>query len=188
MVAAAVLAVALAIDAAAAAAVCGLRAPHVRAAHALRIATLTGVFQAAMAAFGWIGGRALGDQLARWDHWIAFGLLTAFGLKTIVSALRDGAAGEPEPAAAADVFGWGPLVVLAFATSIDALAAGVTLPLLAPPPAATLALIGGVTFALVLVAVHAGRAIATRAGRGLEILGGVAMIAIGVKILVEHVA
>lgn len=187
MIAAAVLAVALAIDAAAAAAVCGLRSPYVRAADALRVATLTGAFQAAMAALGWVGGRALGDAFARWDHWIAFGLLAAFGLKTILGALRDGAP-DDGGAAPADVFGWRPLVVLAFATSIDALAAGVTLPLLASPPPAAIALIGGVTFALVLVAVHAGRAIATRAGRGLEVLGGVALIAIGVKILVEHLA
>jgi manganese efflux pump family protein len=184
--AAVVLAVALALDAAAASAVCGVMAARVRVRDAIRVAVLTGVFQGAMAALGWLGGRALGERFARYDHWIAFGLLAALGGKTILGALRR--RGAEESAVAGDPFAWGRLVVLAIATSIDALAAGVSIPLLGPPPAITIALVAGVTFALSLAAVYTGRAAGARLGRSLELAGGAALIAIGVKILVEHLS
>jgi putative Mn2+ efflux pump MntP len=188
MFAVAVLAVALATDAAAAGAVRGLMAREVRLAGALRFATLAAVFQGGMAAFGWLGGRALGAWFARFDHWIAFGLLTALGVKTMLGALRSGDddAESAETAVHDQAFAWSPLLLLALATSIDALAAGVTVPLLAPPPAVTLAMITGVTFALVLAGVYTGRAAGARLGRWVELAGGAALCAIGVKILVEH--
>lgn len=186
MLAAVVLAFALATDAAAAAAVRGLMAAEVRVRDALRVALLTGGFQAGMAALGWLGGRTLGNRFAQFDHWIAFGLLAGMGVRTIVGAVRGGDDDEAAAPGAGGAFALGPLLVLALATSVDALAAGVTVPLLGPPPAISLALIGGVTFALAFAATYAGRAVAGRLGRELEILGGVALIAIGTKILVEH--
>lgn len=174
-------------DATAAAAARGLAAPRVRARDALLLAGLTGGFQGGMAAVGWLAGDALGAAFTRFDHWIAFGLLMILGVRTIIEGLRDTADGE-EVADPAHAFALRTLLILAVATSIDALAAGVTVPLLAPPPAVTLALIGGVTFALVLPAVYLGRAVGARFGGGLELVGGVALCAIGVKILVEHLA
>lgn len=192
MLAAIVLAFALATDAAAAAAVRGLVAKRVRVRDALLVAALTGGFQAGMAALGWLGGRTLGEHFALVDHWIAFGVLAGLGLRAVIGALRGGAPEErgeaptDDAAAACDAFALGPLVLLAIATSIDALAAGVSVPLLAPAPAITLALIGGVTFALAAAATYVGRLAGARLGARLELLGGVALIAIGTKILVEH--
>ncbi len=187
MLAAIVLALGLAMDAVAAAAVLGLTAPRVRVRDAALVATLSGGFQGAMAALGWMAGAALGAPFARIDHWIAFALLLVLGGRTIVAGWRARATGGVEPApGAARVFALGPLLVMAVATSIDALAAGVAVPLLAPAPAVTIALVGGITAVLAFGATYAGRAAGARLGAGLEMLGGVALGAIGIKILVEH--
>ncbi len=194
MLSAVVLAFALAADAAAASAVRGLMAPHVRLRDALLIAVLTGGFQTGMAVLGWLGGRTLGAHFAQVDHWIAFVVLAGLGVRTLLAAFRerDEADGDDDDdateAARARAFALGPLVLLAVATSIDALAAGVSVPLLAPPPAITLALIGGVTFALAMAGTYLGRLAGARFGSNLELIGGVALIAIGTKILFEHTA
>jgi len=153
-----------------------------RAAEALLLPALFGGFQAAMAAVGWLGGRWAGPYIARWDHWVAFGLLAAIGGKMIAEAVRGGDGG---PAARPDA-GFGQLVVLAVATSIDALAAGLTLDLVGAPPAIALALIGGVTAALTALGYGAGRVAGRHLGKRLEIVGGVVLIGIGIEILVEH--
>src|SRR5687767_7235373 len=99
----------------------------------------------------------------------------------IVEAARGGdEAAEPAPLTAR------VLILLGIATSLDALAAGVTLPVLAVPPVLTVVLIAAVTAALAFAGALAGGAIGRRGGRGLELAGGVALIAIGVRILVEH--
>ena len=98
--------------------------------------------------------------------------------------LERDAAGEGE--AARHPFALGPLLVMAVATSIDALAAGVTLPLLPTAPAVSLAMIAGVTFAASLAAVELGRRLGHRFRAGVEVVGGLALIGLGVKILVEH--
>ena len=183
MLSALALAFALAADATAVAAVRGLMAEHVRARDGLLIAGLFGGFQGGMAALGWAGGVALGAWFARFDHWIAFVLLGGLGLRVLWQAWR----GDDEDAAAvAAPFAPGPLVVMAIATSIDALAAGVTVPLLAPWPPVTIALIAAVTFACSLAAVHLGRRLGARFRAGVEVVGGVALLGLGVKILVEH--
>jgi putative Mn2+ efflux pump MntP len=184
------LALGLAMDAMAAAAVRGMIATRIRARDALLVGALTGGFQAGMAALGWVLGGVLGAAFARYDHWIAFALLAAMGTRTIVGSLRgsgkDDDADAGDAASADRAFALGPLVMLAVATSIDAAAAGVSVALLAPPPWVSLALIGGVTFALAAPAVYVGRAIGARLGSALEVVGGAALIGIGVKILVEH--
>ncbi len=181
MFAALLLAVGLAMDAAAASAVRGLVAPQVHARDVVAIAALTGGFQSGMAALGWLAGAELGDVVARFDHWIAFAILSALGIRAIWGALRPDADAPP-----AAPFALGGLVVLALATSIDAAAAGVTIPLVPASPALVLALIGGVTALLSAVGVAVGRAVGARLGGAPAIIGGVALIAIGTKILVEH--
>jgi putative Mn2+ efflux pump MntP len=174
-----VLAFALAMDATAVAAARGVAGMTRR--EALRIAGAFGVFQAGMAAIGWIAGRTAVRAIEEWDHWVAFGLLAVIGGKMIVEAMRGGDGDEPRGALT-----WKMLLVLAIATSIDALAAGVTLPVLDAPPAVAIAMIGAVTLVLSMVGALAGGAIGARGGRGLELVGGVALIGIGVKTLVEH--
>lgn len=145
---------------------------------------LFGGFQAGMAALGWLAGRWAGAYIARWDHWVAFGLLVAIGGKMLIDAWRagrrgDGAERAPPAASIATYLG------LALATSIDAAAAGLTLPLVPVAPWLALALIGGITAACSLAGYLAGRFVGARFGARLTALGGLALIAIGVNILVS---
>ena len=176
---AAVLAVALAMDATAVAAARGLAArPRLR--EALAIGAVFGAFQAGMAALGWAAGAGAARWIEPWDHWIAFAVLVLLGARMLIEAWRGEGASEVPP------LNLRLLAVLGIATSIDALAAGVTLPLLDLREELSLALIGGVTAVLSVLGALAGGALGARGGSRLEVLGGLALWAIGVKILVEH--
>lgn len=142
-----------------------------------------GVFQAGMAAAGWLLGAASADWVARWDHWIAFGLLLLIGGKMLYEAVT----GDDEDTGPA-VLELRTILVLSIATSIDAFAAGVTLPTLAAPPALALVLIGVVTLVLSALGGLVGVRLARHLGSKLEIVGGLALIGIGVKTLVEHLS
>lgn len=176
------LSLALAMDATAVSAARGLAAGHVPSRDAVLLPVLFGGFQAGMAALGWLGGRWLGPTVARWDHWIAFAILSVLGAKMILEAVRGG---EEEEGVADDLL---TVIGLAIATSIDALAAGVTLPLVPAEPAVALALIGAVTAALSAAGLYLGRRAGERLGPRLEILGGLALVAIGLKMVLDHVA
>lgn len=187
MLAALILSLALAADATAVAAVRGLVATHVRMRDGLKLAGLFGGFQGGMAALGWAAGAGLGTRFARYDHWIAFVLLVGLGLRVLWEARRagddEGKGGGP---GSRDPFALGPVLVMAVATSIDALAAGVTVPLLSPWPPVTLTLIAAVTFVASLAAVEFGRRLGARFRAGVEVIGGLALIGLGVNMLVEH--
>lgn len=142
-----------------------------------------GVFQAGMAAAGWLLGTSAARWVAQWDHWIAFVLLLLIGGKMLIEALRNRGDEEgPGPS----TLGFRMIVILSVATSIDALAAGVTLPALAAPPAIALVLIGIATFVLSALGGFVGGRLGAHLGNKLEVLGGVALIGIGTKILVDH--
>lgn len=188
MISALVLSLALAADATAVAAVRGLVAPHVRARDALVVGGLFGGFQGGMAAIGWLAGAGLGRWFARFDHWVAFSVLVLLGLRMLWATWRGDDDEAAEAAEAPDPFAVGPLLILAVATSIDALAAGVTLPLLPTAPALSLALIALVTFAASAAAVLLGRRLGERFRGGVELAGGLALVALGIKILVEHLS
>ncbi len=182
------LALGLAMDATAVAAARGMAAKVVRLRHALLVGLLFGGAQAVMPLLGWLFGAKVGPVIAAWDHWIAFALLGGIGAKMLWEARGDGDGETPEAAAAP--FGLRVLAVLAVATSIDAFAAGITLPLLNAPLGLSLATIGVTTFVLSAAAVFVGHHVGARAGarlgRGLDALGGVALIGLGAKILVDH--
>ena len=139
------------------------------------LALAFGVAQSLMAALGLLGRNAVGVYWMRWDHWVALAMLSAVGLKMIKEAFA-----KEEDRAPASV------VLLALATSIDALAIGVTLPALGTPPALSLAMIGIVTFILSAGGAAFGRYLGERFGRGMEIAGGLALIAIGIRVVFEH--
>jgi manganese efflux pump family protein len=139
---------------------------------------LFGACQAGMASLGWLGGRAIGEYIAAWDHWVAFGLLVAIGGKMIHEAWR-GEAKADRPGSALLYAG------LALATSIDAAAAGLTLHLLPTDPALTLTLIGVITAACSAAGYAAGRALGHKLGAKLEVLGGLVLVAIGLDILIR---
>jgi putative Mn2+ efflux pump MntP len=145
---------------------------------------LFGGFQSGMAALGWLAGRWAGPYIARWDHWVAFGLLVAIGGKMLFDGWRDrakdAADGTPAPASIMLYLG------LAIATSIDAAAAGLTLPLVPVAPWIALVLIGGITAACSAAGTLAGRVVGARFGPRLTMLGGLVLIGIGVRLLVRE--
>jgi manganese efflux pump family protein len=180
MWAAVALAFGLAMDATAVSAARGLAA---RSRHEIVILPLLfGGFQAGMAALGWLAGRWAGTYIAAWDHWVAFGLLVAIGGKMMIDAWRE-RGGVDAPAVPGTIALY---LGLALATSIDAAAAGITLPLVPVAPWLSLTLIGGITAACSLAGHVAGRHAGKRLGPGLAMVGGVVLIAIGAQLLIRH--
>ena len=141
---------------------------------------LFGIFQAGMSSIGWLGGDWATRNISAWDHWVAFGLLALIGAKMIHDGLRGPQDDEPPKPGSALLY-----LGLAIATSIDAAAAGITLPLLAVPIWLSLALIGGITFVCALVGFAVGRALGDRIGPRLGLVGGLVLIGIGIDVLIR---
>lgn len=177
------LAAGLAMDATAAAAARGLAVPAIRARHVLLVGGFFGGCQALMPVAGWLLGAGIGPLVRAWDHWVAFVLLSGIGGKMLWDARESPADGET----AVDQFAWQSMLVLAVATSIDAFAVGVTLPLLDAPFALSIATIGVVTALLSTAGLFAGRRFGALLGKRLDAAGGLVLMGLGLKILVEHV-
>lgn len=176
-----IIAVGLAADAFAVSMCLGLTLKKFSAAKAACSSLFFGGFQALMPAVGWLLGSGFERCIADFDHWIAFALLTLIGGKMILDALK----GEGEPYAD-NAFAAGRLLVLAVATSIDALAVGITFAFLGTDILLPVSVIGAVTFALSFVGVFIGSRFGERFKRFSETAGGAVLIAIGLKILLEH--
>jgi manganese efflux pump family protein len=177
------LALGLAMDATAVSAARGLSVPAIRARHVLLVAAFFGGAQALMPVIGWLLGARIGPRVQAWDHWIAFVLLAFIGGKMLWEARGDDS-GDGETTV--DHFAWSSMFVLAIATSIDALAVGITLPMLNAPFALSVATIGVVTALLSAAGLFAGRRFGAMLGKRLDLAGGVVLIGLGVKILIEH--
>lgn len=177
MISALLLAFALAMDAFAVALTQGARfRPSARGG--LAIAAIFGAFQALMPLAGWGIGTVAFAYVAAIDHWIAFALLSFLGVRML-----GGHVGEAE---GTHRLTGRTLLVAGLATSIDALAAGITLPTLGVPPFAAAGLIGLVTFALSGAGVWLGRRAGDRWGAWAERAGGLVLIGLGVRILGQH--
>jgi manganese efflux pump family protein len=177
------LSVGLAMDATAVSAARGMALPRVRARHVALVALFFGGFQALMPVIGWLVGSRIGPLVEAWDHWIAFVLLVGIGAKMLWESRESKAAA---PRSDADLFGFRVMLLLAVATSIDALAVGVTLPMLDAPFGLSIATIGITTAILCAVGLLVGRRAGAMFGRRLDALGGLVLIGIGAMILVEH--
>lgn len=176
------LAVALAVDAFAVAIVTGVTLKVVTKRHLFRLGFHFGLFQAMMVAGGWAMGHAVQRYLGRADHWIAFALLSFVGGRVVWEALH----GEEEARAATDLTtGW-DLVMVSIATSIDALAVGLSLGVMGTRIAMAAFVIGITASLLTLLGMALGRKIGAQWGRRVEVLGGLVLIVIGVKIVWEH--
>ena len=173
------LAVGLAMDAMAVAVAEGA-ARRSRAGHALVVGAAFGAAQGVMPLIGWAIGIAFLALVQSIDHWIALVLLGFLGARMIREARR----GEPEGASRA--LAGLALVGAAVATSIDALAAGITLPTLGLPVALACAVIGLVTAILSAIGVGVGVAAGRHVGKWAETIGGVVLIGLGLKIFVHH--
>ncbi|MBS3906180.1 MAG: manganese efflux pump [Syntrophaceae bacterium] len=159
----------------------GMTIKRQRANHALRIGIFFGSFQAMMPLIGWSAGLTLRDLISGVDHWIAFGLLSLIGCKMIYeSTKREGQKKEAGP------LNLLTLLVLSIATSIDALAVGISFALLNILIVTPILVIGTVTFALSFLGVLIGNRIGRFFEKKIEVIGGLILIGIGVKILIEH--
>jgi putative Mn2+ efflux pump MntP len=170
----------LAMDAVAVSISSGLSVRDVRFTQALKMALCFGLFQAVMPLIGYLIGARFRGQLEAYDHWLAFLLLGFLGLKLIKDSAKAGEGKVHSP------FRTKKLLVLGIATSIDALAVGVSFSLLDTGLMETVGIIGGVTFALCLPAVWFGVKLGKSMAKRGEILGGIILIAIGTNILIEH--
>lgn len=175
------IAIGLAMDAFAVALGAGLTLERADARSTIRLAWHFGLFQALMPILGWLAGLTVAKWISPFDHWIAFGLLTFIGGKMIYEALHD-----DEDAARADpTKGW-TLVILSVATSIDALAVGLSLAFLRISIWYPAVVIGIVAALFTAVGMQIGKRVGALFGRRVEIIGGLVLVGIGVKVLVDH--
>jgi putative Mn2+ efflux pump MntP len=146
----------------------------------LRTAVAFGLFQALMPVLGWLVGQTVVELIADYDHWVAFGLLAIVGGHMLWGALHH------EDRKAIDITkGW-PLLVLSLATSIDALAVGLTFPFLGVNVAVASPTIGVVAFVATIIGFLLGRKVGELVGRWAAAIGGLILIAIGLRILLTH--
>ena len=150
--------------------------------YALRIAFFFGLFQALMPVLGWIAGSSFRAYIQDFDHWVAFGLLLLVGGKMIREALSSTDAEDSK----INCLHFPTLLLLSVATSIDALAVGISFAMLDMVILVPVSIIGVITFVNCLI----GTQIGSRAGRflegKLEFVGGCILILIGIKIVIEH--
>lgn len=177
------IAVGLAMDCFAVSIVCGFIFKRAQWLPMLRIAFLFGLFQAAMPCIGWFVGQHFYSYICRWDHWIAFGILAFLGGKMIWD---EGHESGEDAEQHIDPYRWGTVLTMALATSIDALAVGLSFSLLDIRLWTSVSCIGIVSSVLSLI----GMWLAILMGKGLHIkanlAGGLILVALGIKILLEH--
>lgn len=175
------LALALAMDAFAVALATGAVLTRLTGRHLFRLGFHFGLFQALMPVIGWLAGQTIIQWVEAWDHWIAFGLLVFIGGRMIHEALSPEEKNEDrDPTRGAS------LVLLSIATSIDALAVGFSLSVIGVSIWMPSLVIGLVAGALTVAGMLLGGRIGDRWGSRVEIFGGLVLIAIGTRILIEH--
>ncbi len=175
------IAIGLAMDAFAVAIAAGLTIERLTGRHIFRIAFHFGLFQCMMPIIGWFCGRTIAGYVQAYDHWVAFGLLGAIGGKMLWDAIF----GDD------DKFGKDPsrswtLVMLSVATSIDALAVGLSMACLGVSIWLPSIIIGLVAGGMSLVGIRLGSRLGNRTRLWAECFGGIVLIGIGVRILVVH--
>lgn len=151
--------------------------------NATKIAITLAIFQAAMPVLGWLAGSGIKDYAENFDHWIAFGILLLLGVKMIYESFKT----DPGDRS------FNPLDIkimigMAIATSIDALVVGFSFALLDYKILVSVFIIGFVTYVVAMLGMLFGKKIGACMGRRMEVLGGVMLILIGLKILIEHLS
>jgi manganese efflux pump family protein len=147
----------------------------------LRLSVAFGIFQFATALIGWLAGLTVVEIISTFDHWVAFTLLVLIGGKMIWEGLEKETDGEKQD----QTRGW-PLLLLSIATSIDSLAVGFSFSVLKTAILFPATIIGIVCFLMTAVGMIFGKVLARLFDKKVEIFGGIVLIAIGVKILIEH--
>ncbi|MCW0482502.1 manganese efflux pump MntP family protein [Gaoshiqia sediminis] len=176
-----ILAIGLSFDTFAVSVTSGLSLPAIRFFQAVKLALILAVFQAFMPLIGWLLESSVRRLIEPVDHWIAFGLLSLIGGKMIIENLL-----PHETKSIKDPLKFRTAVIMAFATSVDALAVGFSLALLLEKIIPAVIIIGAVTFLASMTGVLIGKKTGPRINKYAEILGGAILIFIGIKILFEH--
>ena len=158
----------------------GLSVKKVKWQHLLCVGAYFGIFQALMPTLGYFLGTTFSNLIDQFDHWVAFILLAIIGVNMVREALSKD---EDETN---DDFGFKTMLLLAIATSIDALAIGVTVAFLDVNIVPAISVIGCTTFCLSFVGVIVGNFFGARYKRRAELSGGAILILLGIKILMEH--
>jgi len=171
-----ILAVALSMDAFAVS--IGLGAKKNTPGLALKAGLFFGIFQALMPFIGYLGGKGILGWIEAYTHWVAFGLLALIGAKMIYEGVQEGI--EENISYITNKM----MLVLAIATSIDAMAAGFSLTLLDANPYVACLVIGAITFAFSVVGVFVGKKSGTWLESKAEIFGGIVLILMGIKFLI----
>ena len=177
--------VGLSMDAFAVAICQGLSMTRIKWGHALTVGLYFGGFQALMPFIGWMLGSQFADRIQQYDHWIAFILLVLIGGNMIREALS----GDEEDTAQAETdlrLDHKKLFLMAIATSIDALAIGVTFAFLETAILPAIGIIGCTTFCISVAGVAVGCWFGARYKKRAEITGGAILVLLGIKILLEH--
>jgi putative Mn2+ efflux pump MntP len=180
------IAVGLSMDAFAVSVVTGAAYKELHYRHTLRMAAFFGGFQAFMPAMGYLAGLTVRQSrqvgIENYDHWVAFGILAAVGLKMIYESFK-----IKEERKAMHPANLAMLLALAVATSIDALAVGITLSFITSAIVAAVIIIGAVTFGLSCAGVYIGKRFGHFFESGIEAIGGLVLIGLGVKIMLQHI-
>ena len=177
------IAVSLALDAFAVSVSSGISIPGFGPRQAVKMGLWFGTFQFLMPLLGWLLGSSVSRYIEAVDHWVAFALLAIIGGRMVWGSLRHGAGDEEE--APSDLSAK-RLCLLAIATSIDALAVGVSMAFMSVPVLLSAVVIGVVAFVLSVVGGLAGKRLGALFQRRAELVGGLVLVGIGLKILIEH--
>lgn len=176
------IAIGLAMDCLAVSITSGLAIKKLKIHHAAQIAFFFGFFQSLMPILGWLAGSGLRGFISTWDHWVAFSLLCAIGVKMIYESQK-----LPNSKKDFDPLNFYVLILLSLATSIDALAIGVSFAFLHTRLLLTVILIGLITFLISLGGVFLGHHTGHFFENKMELAGGIILIIIGFKVLLEHI-
>lgn len=180
------LGVGLSMDALAVSIANGIAIKDLKLRHCLKVAVFFGLFQAIMPILGYLGGKYIQVWIESFDHWVAFILLAIIGGKMLADGLKKEKAEDGCPVPQTCPTETKKLLVMAVATSIDALAVGITLAVAGTNIWAAAAMIGTITFTISFLGVLLGKQLGCLFEKKAAILGGLVLIGIGVKILIEH--
>lgn len=147
---------------------------------AVRIAFFLALFQAIMPVLGWLGGITIKDWMESFDHWVAFGILLILGIKMLIESFKTDEEKNINPL---DIK---VIVSMALATSIDAFAVGISFAIIEVNMLLAFIIIGSVTFITSMLGILFGKKTGSHFGQKMEIIGGIILIAIGIKIVLEH--
>lgn len=149
--------------------------------YAMKVALFFGFFQAFMPMIGWFAGKGIMRYIEKWDHFVIFGILLIVGLKMIYESLF-----LKEESSHNKIFSFYELFLLAIATSLDALAIGISLSLLNVSIFFSAFVIGTITFFVSAIGVKIGKELGHLFENKFAIFGGLVLIGIGIKILINH--